>query len=496
MPDLDPDLSIPADSTLEPTQAEETPEPSASAETPAEPEAADAAEATAETPEATDPEPAGDEMAEAYEPREIALNDLDDDALAAAYSSSVVTVEEGTMVVGRVVRIDNDEVLIDIGFKSEGVIPSRELSIRNDAHPGDVVGIDEEIEALVLQKEDKEGRLILSKKRAQYERAWGNVEEIKASGGVVSGLVIEVVKGGLIVDIGLRGFLPASLVDLRRVRDLQPFVGSKVEAKIIELDKNRNNVVLSRRAWLEETQKEQREEFLENLKPGEVRRGVVSSVVPFGAFIDLGGMDGLVHVSELSWRHVDHPSSVVSVGDEVDVQVLEVDPSRERISLSLKATQQDPWQEFAATHRVGELVYGRVTKLVPFGAFVQVGESIEGLTHISEMSAHHVEVPEQVVTPGEELWVKIIDIDLQRRRISLSIKQAAEGGVVSAEFQEAFGEHAFDEEGNYLGAVSDDEPGEAGEEFDDLSGDGNSGDDLSGDDLPADAESLEAVASA
>ena len=393
------------------------------------------------------------------------MNDLDEEALVAAYAGSVVTVEEGTMVVGRVVRIDNDEVLIDIGFKSEGVIPSRELSIRNDAHPGEVVALDEEIEALVLQKEDKEGRLILSKKRAQYERAWGNVEEVKAAGGVVSGTVIEVVKGGLIVDIGLRGFLPASLVDLRRVRDLQPYVGSKVEAKIIELDKNRNNVVLSRRAWLEETQKEQREEFLVNLKPGEVRRGVVSSVVPFGAFIDLGGMDGLVHVSELSWRHVDHPSSVVTVGDEVQVQVLEVDPSRERISLSLKATQQDPWQEFAASHRVGELVYGRVTKLVPFGAFVQVGESIEGLTHISEMSAHHVEVPEQVVTPGEELWVKIIDIDLQRRRISLSIKQAAEGGVVAAEFQEHFGDHAFDAEGNYLGTAPDEESSDAGEEL-------------------------------
>ena len=481
MSDLDPNLSVPDDSTQNRTQAEETPEPSPSAETPTEAQAAEATEAA----EAAPADPAGDELSEAFERREIAVNDLDEEALVAAYADSVVTVEEGTMVVGRVVRIDNDEVLIDIGFKSEGVIPSRELSIRNDADPGDVVGIDEEIEALVLQKEDKEGRLILSKKRAQYERAWGNVEEVKAAGGVVSGTVIEVVKGGLIVDIGLRGFLPASLVDLRRVRDLQPFVGSKVEAKIIELDKNRNNVVLSRRAWLEETQKEQREEFLDNLKPGEVRKGTVSSVVPFGAFIDLGGMDGLVHVSELSWRHVDHPSSVVSVGDEVDVQVLEVDPSRERISLSLKATQQDPWQEFAATHRVGELVYGRVTKLVPFGAFVQVGESIEGLTHISEMSAHHVEVPEQVVTPGEELWVKIIDIDLQRRRISLSIKQAAEGGVVSAEFQEAFGEHAFDDQGNYLGDVPEAEPAEPGEDA--AEGDGAGADGV---------ESLEAVARA
>jgi small subunit ribosomal protein S1 len=264
--------------------------------------------------------------------------------------------------------------------------------------------------------------------------------------------VIEVVKGGLIIDIGLRGFLPASLVELRRVRDLQPYVGRTLEAKIIELDKNRNNVVLSRRAWLEETQKEQREEFLEHLKPGEVRKGVVSSVVNFGAFVDLGGMDGLVHVSELSWKHVDHPGSVVAVGDEITVQVLEVDLDRERISLSLKATQQDPWQEFASGHRVGELVYGRVTKLVPFGAFVQVGDGIEGLVHISEMSAHHVDLPEQVVTPGEELWVKIIDLDLQRRRISLSIKQAAEGGIVASEYQEHFGEHAYDDEGNYIGS--------------------------------------------
>jgi small subunit ribosomal protein S1 len=209
--------------------------------------------------------------------------------------------------------------------------------------------------------------------------------------------------------------------------------------------------VLSRRAYLEETQREQRDEFLTNLKPGEIRSGVVSSVVNFGAFVDLGGMDGLVHVSELSWKHVEHPSQVVQVGDEVTVQVLDVDLSRERISLSLKATQQDPWQEFADSHGVDQLVYGRVTKLVPFGAFVQVGDGIEGLVHISEMAAQLVEAPEQVVTPGEELWVKIIDIDLDRRRISLSIKQAAEGGEVAAEYQDQFGEHAYDEHGNYIG---------------------------------------------
>ncbi|SUZ85511.1 uncharacterized protein METZ01_LOCUS38365, partial [marine metagenome] len=386
-----------------------------------------------------------------YIPRTVVENDLGATSFADAIDSTIVEFDDGDLVSGTVVRIDRDEVLLDIGFKSEGVIPSRELSIRNAVDPSEVVELGEEIEALVLQKEDQDGRLVLSKKRAQYEKAWGKIEEIKDSEGVVSGPVIEVVKGGLIIDIGLRGFVPASLVELRRVRDLDPYIGMELEAKIIELDKNRNNVVLSRRAWLEETQKEQREEFLDNLLPGEKRSGVVSSVVSFGAFVDLGGMDGLIHVSELSWKHVDHPSSVVTVGDEVDVEVLEVDRERERISLSLKATQQDPWQEFAEGHKVGELVYGRVTKLVPFGSFVQVGDGIEGLVHISEMSAHHVELPEQVVTPGEELWVKIIDLDLQRRRISLSIKQAAEGGVVAAEYQEAFGEHAYDEAGNFIG---------------------------------------------
>jgi small subunit ribosomal protein S1 len=397
---------------------------------------------------------ATDQMEEdGYVYKTVVENDLGGMSLEDAIAGTIVEFDDGDIVTGTVVKVDKDEVLLDIGFKSEGVIPARELSIRNDVDPGEIVSLGEEIEALVLQKEDKEGRLVLSKKRAQYERAWGTIEKIKENEGTVKGPVIEVVKGGLILDIGLRGFLPASLVELRRVRDLQPYVGRELEAKIIELDKNRNNVVLSRRAWLEETQKEQRDEFLANLKVGEVRRGVVSSIVNFGAFVDIGGMDGLIHVSELSWKHVDHPSSVVTVGDEVEVKVIDVDMDRERIALSLKATQQDPWNEFASSHRVGELTYGRVTKLVPFGAFVQVGEGIEGLVHISEMAAHHVDLPEQVVTPGEELWVKIIDLDLQRRRISLSIKQAAEGGEVAAEFREHFGEHAFDEEGKYIGNI-------------------------------------------
>ena len=402
-------------------------------------------------------------LPEDYTPREIAVNDLGSQTLDDAFEASMVQVEDGQLVAGSVVKIDREEVLLDIGFKSEGVIPRKELSIRNDVPPSELVSLGDQLEALVIQKEDKEGRLILSKKRAQYEKAWGDVQRVKEADGMVKWLVSEVVKGGLIVDIGLRGFLPASLVELRRVRDLQPYIGMELEAKIIELDKNRNNVVLSRRAFLEETQKEQREEFLDLLKPGERRKGVISSVVNFGAFVDLGGMDGLIHVSELSWQHVDHPSAVVTIGDEVDVEVLEVDLNRERISLSLKATQKDPLKEFADSHRVGELVYGRVTKLVPFGSFVQVGDNIEGLVHISEMSEHHVESPEQVVTPGEELWVKIIEIDLERRRISLSVKQAAEGGVVAEEYQEHFGEQNYDTEGNYIGTAVELDPEAAAE---------------------------------
>ncbi|MDP5068528.1 MAG: 30S ribosomal protein S1 [Ilumatobacteraceae bacterium] len=381
-----------------------------------------------------------------YTPRQITERDIP--SFAEAIEGTMVELKDGQLITGIVVKIDRDGVLLDVGYKTEGVIPTRELAIKNDVNPHDVVKLGESIEALILTLEDKEGRLVLSKKRAQYEKAWADIEKKKEEDGVVHGTVIEVVKGGLIVDIGLRGFLPASLVELRRVRDLAPYMGQPIDAKIIELDRNRNNVVLSRRAFLEENQKETRDDFLTNLKPGEIRTGKISSVVAFGAFVDLGGMDGLIHVSELSWKHVEHPSQVVNIGDEVTVQVLEVDFSRERISLSLKATQQDPWQEFAGSHEVGQLVYGRITKIVPFGAFVQVGDGIEGLVHISELSTHHVESAEQVVTPGEELWVKIIDLDLARRRISISVKQAAEGGELAAEYQ---GQFEVDENGNWIG---------------------------------------------
>ncbi|MDK7749944.1 30S ribosomal protein S1 [Brevibacterium sp. UMB10442] len=385
---------------------------------------------------------------------QVAVNDIGSaDEFLAAVDETIKYFNDGDIVEGTIVKVDRDEVLVDIGYKTEGVILSRELSIKHDVDPAEVVEVGDPIEALVLTKEDKDGRLMLSKKRAQYERAWGDIEKVKEDEGVVTGTVIEVVKGGLIVDIGLRGFLPASLVEMRRVRDLAPYIGQKVDAKIIELDKNRNNVVLSRRAWLEETQSTVRHDFLQTLQKGQVRPGVVSSIVNFGAFVDLGGVDGLVHVSELSWKHIDHPNEVVTVGDEVTVEVLDVDMDRERVSLSLKATQEDPWQHFARTHVIGQIVPGKVTKLVPFGAFVRVEDGIEGLVHISELAVRHVDLPEQVVTVDETVYVKVIDIDLERRRISLSLKQANEGVDPDAE---EFLDPAlygmvqeYDEDGNY-----------------------------------------------
>ncbi|MGZ7496551.1 30S ribosomal protein S1 [Corynebacterium sp. ZY180755] len=382
---------------------------------------------------------------------QVAINDIGSkEEILAAVEASIKYFNDGDIVEGTVVKVDHDEVLLDIGYKTEGVIPSRELSIKHDIDPDEVVEVGDKVDALVLTKEDKEGRLILSKKRAQYERAWGAIEELKEKDEAVTGTVIEVVKGGLILDIGLRGFLPASLVEMRRVRDLDPYIGQEIEAKIIELDKQRNNVVLSRRAWLEQTQSEVRSEFLHQLQKGQVRKGVVSSIVNFGAFVDLGGVDGLVHVSELSWKHIDHPSEVVTVGDEVTVEVLDVDLDRERVSLSLKATQEDPWRVFARTHAVGQIVPGKVTKLVPFGAFVRVEEGIEGLVHISELAQRHVEVPDQVVNVGSEVMVKVIDIDLERRRISLSLKQADEDYTEEFDPSKYGMADSYDEQGNYI----------------------------------------------
>src|SRR5690348_15430462 len=339
------------------------------------------------------------------------------------YDATMQPFEEGEVVTGHVVRIDKDEVLVDIGYKSEGVIPAGELSIRKSVDPHEEVQLGEEVDAIVLTKEDQDGRLIMSKKRARFEKAWRRIETAAESGEPVEGTVIEVVKGGLILDLGVRGFLPASLVDIRRVHNLDEFMGQTIECKVIELNRSRNNVVLSRRAVLEEQRKEDREQILDRLQPGQVVEGKISNIVDFGAFVDLDGIDGLIHISELSWSHVNHPSEVVAIGDDVRIKVLDIDRDRQRISLGLKQTQEDPWQRVISTHRSGDVLEGTVTKVVAFGAFVEILPGVEGLVHISELADHHVENPSEVVEPGSKLNVKILEIDEERRRLSLSIKR-------------------------------------------------------------------------
>jgi small subunit ribosomal protein S1 len=339
------------------------------------------------------------------------------------YDATFRAIEEGEVVTGHVVRIDKDEVLVDIGYKSEGVIPANELSIRKSVDPNDEVHLGEEVDAIVMTKEDQDGRLIMSKKRARFEKAWRRIETAAESGEPVEGTVIEVVKGGLIIDLGVRGFLPASLVDIRRVPNLDEYMGTKIETKVIELNRSRNNVVLSRRAVLEEERKEVRQQILDRLQPGLVVEGQISNIVDFGAFVDLDGIDGLIHISELSWSHVNHPSEILNIGDTVQVKVLDIDRDRQRISLGLKQTQEDPWQRIVDTYNVNDELAGKVTKVVTFGAFVEILDGVEGLVHISELAPHHVESPREIVHPGDEIRVRILEIDSERRRLSLSAKR-------------------------------------------------------------------------
>ena len=339
------------------------------------------------------------------------------------YDLTMVNLNDGDVVKGKVVKIDKDEVLVDVGFKSEGVVPLSELSIRNDVKPGDVLKVNDEIEIMVVQKEDQDGRLILSKKRAEVEQNFDRIEKIYENGDTVEGEIIECVKGGLIVDIGLRGFLPASLIDVRKTKDLQSYIGERCVCIIIEVDRHRNNVVLSRKAIIEDERKEQRKEILNSMEIGQIKKGIITSIADFGAFVDVDGVDGLVHISELSWNHVKHPSEVVNANQEVDVEILGIDYEKQRLSLGLKQTQKDPWLEKIKNYSVKGVVKGKVTRIVKFGLFVQTEEGLEGLVHISELSPEPVKKPSDVAKIGDELMVRIIDIDFDKRRMAFSVKQ-------------------------------------------------------------------------
>ncbi len=337
----------------------------------------------------------------------------------------VKAVRHGEIVTGTVVHVGLDEVMVDVGAKSEGIIPARELSCCEVTSIQDVVKVGDEIEVYVLKAEDNEGKLILSKEKADAEKAWVKLEEALNTQEPVQGTVREVVKGGLLVDVGVRAFLPASLVDRGYVEDLSKYLGQVISTRVIELNRGRKKVILSRKAVLEEEYARLREELLANLQENQVVKGIVRRLTQFGAFVDIGGVDGLLHISEMSWHRINHPSEVVNVGDEIEVMVLKIDRENEKISLGLKQVLPNPWDTVAEKYPVGSIVQAKVVRLAPFGAFVQLEPGVEGLVHISHLAERHVAKPDEVVTEGEEVNVKVLSVDPAEKRIRLSIREVA-----------------------------------------------------------------------
>jgi small subunit ribosomal protein S1 len=416
--------------TAAPEMAPEEPATEASAsDTPAVPPAQDS---MAEPPAAA--------PAAASQDGAMTMADLLDDP-----DNEVKSLKHGDVVEGTVVRIDPDEILVDFGGKSEGVVSNRELMGRrgprdsggDDSRPELKVG--DEVLVYVLQPESPEGHAVLSLRRAGLERKWRAMQERFDAGEIVEARVIDHNKGGLIVDLGVRGFVPISqIVDFpRRPRDeqprdaaqeiaekLQPFVGRTLRLKILEVNRKANRLILSEKVALYEERREKRDELFSSLQVSQRVTGVVRSIAPFGVFIDLGGIDGLVHKSELSWNKVNNPETAYAIGEEVEAEVIDINHERGRISLSIRRLQPDPWQESVAKYQIGDVIEGTVTKLVNFGAFVRVEEGLEGLIHISELSNQRVAHPGDVVKEGEVLKLKIISLDSERHRLGLSLKQA------------------------------------------------------------------------
>jgi small subunit ribosomal protein S1 len=363
-------------------------------------------------------------------------------------SANPISIKRGDVVEGVIVRIDQDEILVDIGLKSEGVLSTKELPASgygsfNELHLNDKVLV------YVIQPESAEGHAVLSLKRANTERQWRNAEEQHKSGELLNARVIDYNKGGLIVDVnGIRGFVPISqIMNLRReevaaggenqetAAKLQSMKDKVLQLKIIEINRARNRLILSERLAVQEWRQRRREELLDELKPGEVRRGVVSNLANFGAFVDLGGADGLVHISQLAWSRVNHPSEVLHIGQEVEVQVLSVDKDKKKIALSIKRAEVDPWTTVEQRYTPGQLVTGVVTKIAPFGAFARIEDGIEGLIHLSELTPG-VD-PKTVLHEGAQLQLRILRIDAERRRLGLSLRQVEEPEPPSANAEAA-----------------------------------------------------------
>jgi small subunit ribosomal protein S1 len=337
--------------------------------------------------------------------------------------TGMTALKKGDVVKGKIVKVENDQAFVDIGYKYDGIIPIRELSSVQLEDAASAVQVDQEVELKVVTIDDDKEKLILSKRQIDSEKAWDELQQKLETGEIIEARVADVVKGGLVIDVGLRGFVPASMVERHFVEDFSDYKGRELKLKVKELDREKNKVILSRKDVLDEEFEANKKQILAGLSVGQELEGTVQRLTPFGAFVDIGGIDGLVHISEMAWHHVEKASDVVNEGDKVKVKILKLDPAAERISLSIKATQEGPWDKVEREFSIGSIVKGTVKRLVSFGAFVEIAPGVEGLVHISQIAHRHIGTPHEVLKEGEEVQVKILDINPADKRVSLSIKE-------------------------------------------------------------------------
>ncbi len=362
--------------------------------------------------------------------------------------TDVKNLSVGDVVKAKVTKVEEKQALVDVGYKYDGLIPISELSSLHVEKVSDAVAVGDEFEVKVIKMNDQKEELVVSKKAVTSEKAWDELAKKIETGEIIEAEVKEIVKGGLVVDIGLRGFIPASMVERHFVEDFSDYKGRTLALKVVEMDREKNKVILSHKAVLEDQANLQKKSVLENLQAGQVLEGTVQRLTDFGVFVDIGGVDGLVHVSELAWQRVEKPSDVVSEGDKVKVKVLKVDKENERISLSMKETQPGPWDKAAEQFKTGDVATGTVKRLASFGAFVELAPGIEGLVHISQIANRHIATPGEVLKEGQEVQVKILDVNPAEQRISLSIRALQEDKIEKQERESKRETQAFQQENN------------------------------------------------
>jgi small subunit ribosomal protein S1 len=374
------------------------------------------------------------------DPAEVQATTAEEDQVPAAEEAAVDTAEtinqadldqgvilkKGDSVRGKIVKIEDDKAYVDVGYKYDGIIPLRELSALSIEHASDAVSIGQEVECKVSNINDSKETMTLSKRAIDSVNAWEQLNAKFESGEVFEAVVADVVKGGLVVDVGVRGFVPASMVERHFVDDFSDYKGRTLRFKVKEIDQENNKVILSQKDVLDAEFQVKKQQMISEIKVGQLMEGSIQRLTTFGAFVDLGGIDGLVHVSEISWSHVEKPSDVVKEGDKVQVRVLKVEPANDRISLSIKQAQPGPWEQVDNNFKTGEIVEGTVRRIAAFGAFVEIAPGVEGLVHISQISHKHIGTPHEVLKEGQTVQVKILEINLEDKRVSLSIKETEE----------------------------------------------------------------------